>query len=137
MRKDCTIKVRDQTYEFIELKVGSDHPLRAAIQLLQYAVLNVFARRRYAPDLVQRRPLLRARQITLTVLAPATFYQEYDFAWLEESLDRGAATLGLAAPNLKMSFRFQAFPADFLWPGPESDPGTAMQKRSSVAWARR
>ena len=43
-RIDLVHKCGDKEYEFIELKVGSDTPLYAAMEILKYGVLYIFAR---------------------------------------------------------------------------------------------
>ena len=86
------------TFEFIELKVASDTPLSAAIQVLLYGLTNAFfqehSRQLKTESLAT--PLLHAEEIRLRVLAPRTFYDEFVLSdsWLKEfekRLDQGVS----------------------------------------------
>jgi len=113
-------------WEFIELKVNSDTPLYAAMEILQYGLLYLFSRH-HQDELCYRNAskiMLEASQIHLKVLAPSPYYipyqppQQYQLQWLEESLNEGLQRLvdgSLHAP-LQMDFQFDAFSPDFIWP---------------------
>ena len=53
--------------------------------------------------------MLGAPGIHLKVLAPASYYEEYDLSWLEKSINSGLANF-LAQPKrgFKMDFRFES-----------------------------
>lgn len=125
--------------EFIELKVNSDTPLSAAMQLIKYAVFYLAQRRqrRFAPAAAIYG---HAESLILTVLAPAAFYQDYRFDWLEERLNVALSTLldGLSGIGLSACFRFQAFPAWFAGTGQESrdEIHRALAGRENVRWKR-
>lgn len=101
-------------YMFYELKVASNTPLYAAMEVLVRGLLYIFTREHlaalgYEPS---SKELLRAQAIHLRVLAPATFYAGFDFSWLATSLTTGltqylAPKLDLA---LTMDLAFKAFP---------------------------
>ncbi|WP_221234826.1 hypothetical protein [Sphingomonas aerophila] len=96
----------EQHYELIELKVATDTPLYAAVELLGYASLWLLAREAppaHAPS------LLTADRIDLRVLAPATFYAPFRLAGLERSVDTGTRSLG-HANGLAITFAFDVLP---------------------------
>jgi hypothetical protein len=109
-RIDLVHKCGDKEYEFIELKVGSDTPLYAAMEILKYGVLYIFAREHEEASkyVKKERDLLKAMSIHLRVLAPASYYAECNLAWLEVCIDRGLANF-LANRELSflMDFKFE------------------------------
>ena len=64
---DLVRRVGAGHYEFIELKIGSNTPLSAAVELLGYACLWLLAR---GDPPATERELLNARKVDLRVLAP-------------------------------------------------------------------
>jgi len=101
-------------YTFYELKVASDTPLYAAMELLVRGLLYIFTRQHltalgYDPS---SKELLRAQAIHLRVLAPAIYYAGLDFSWLVTSLTAGLTQYLAAMPNLAltMDLAFAAFP---------------------------
>ena len=113
-------------WEFIELKVKSDTPLYAAMEILQYGLLFLFSRahqKEFGYD-KNSKELLRASQVHLRVLAPYEYYtpyrspQLYQLQWLEAFLNEGLHGFlkDHIHPALHMDFQFEAFPLDFQWP---------------------
>ena len=133
-------------WEFIELKVESDTPLYAVMEILQYGLLFLFSRHhqqelRYDTS----KELLQAPHMHLKVLAPYPYYtcnhgdRLYQLQWLEESLNKGLQRFveETTQPPLQMDFQFEAFPPDFTWPPANgaTDPGairTAFRDRRPV-----
>ncbi len=119
-RVDLVHDCGDKAYEFIELKVDSNTPLYAAMEILKYGVLYIFCRqddrvskcinRKGGPIIDRERKLMRAEKIHLKVLAPAKYYEGYDLLWLEDKLNNGLAKF-LAQPKfmfkLEMDFKFE------------------------------
>jgi hypothetical protein len=94
-------------YELIELKIASDTPLFAAVELLGYASLWLLARK----DPPATRPaLLAAERIDLRVLAPAAFYASFDLRGLERRVGEGLAVLG-NRQGLSLTFAYDVLPA--------------------------
>jgi hypothetical protein len=105
-------------YEFIELKVGSDTPLYAAMEAVSYGLIYLCSRLNcealgYAPANM----LLSASRVELKVLAPALFYircrRPDELCALQGKLDSGLRRLVASAERLQgldMSFSFEAFP---------------------------
>lgn len=81
----------DGAFEMIELKVGSNNPLYAAIEILLYG-LAYAASRKLAVEIgykIEELEILKAQQIHLRVLAPRSFYDSrYNLAWLENDLNK-------------------------------------------------
>lgn len=105
-----------ETLEFIELKVTSDHPVYAAMEVLLYGMLYMLSRR-HLKELeynVAKQPLLQAKEIHLVVLAPAKYYEGYQFDWLEKEITTGLKEFG-ELEGYTMDFQFQAFPWDCLF----------------------
>ena len=114
---DLIHRCEDGAYEFIELKVDSDTPLYAAMEILQYAVLYIFYReneQEMKGGSAKQKPLCEATVIHLRVLAPFSYYERYNLDWLEENICNGLkAFLAGRTPTLQMDFRFDAFPPWF------------------------
>ncbi len=94
-------------YELIELKIASDTPLYATVELLGYASLWLLVRQHppvTAPDILQ------AVDVDLRVLAPAAFYAPFDLAALEKSVRRGVHLLG-EHHQVGLTFAFDVLPA--------------------------
>lgn len=105
---DLAHRRADGGYELIELKIASDTPLRAAIELLGYACLWLLSR----ADPPSTKPaLLTADKLCLRVLAPAAYYARFDLQALEALIDHGARALGAAARS-EMTFGFDVLPEE-------------------------
>jgi len=115
---DLVVRVGEQCFELIELKVESDTPLRAAVEILQYGLLYALARDRYPETQHAGKDLLRATNVHLCVLAPLNYYAPYALAWLEHDLDVGLRSFALERFGIPLlsSFSFHEFPDDFSWP---------------------
>lgn len=110
---DLVHKSGDGSYEFIELKVESDTPLFAAMEILVYGILYIYSRI-YAKPLgykIEEKPLLKAEQIHLKVLAPRSYYNNCKLAWFERKIERGLSDFLRARQchSLQMDFKFEAF----------------------------
>ena len=112
-------KMNNGQYEFIELKVAQKSggtPLLAAMEILQYGALYIFSRKN-ASKLgydIDKKVLLKARDIKLVVLAPATYYKGYWLGWLKDKINEGIKhVLEKENVQIKMEFAFQEFPATF------------------------
>src|SRR4029077_2233546 len=122
---DLVHRISPACYEFIELKIESNHPLYAAIEILRSGLLYIHARAhqekmRYSSN---NNELLKADEVRLRVLAPERYYCGYDLGWFEKKLSAGLAQFVAAAvrasqlrgSRLKVDFKFTAFPAGFQW----------------------
>jgi len=119
---DLVYKHREYEYELIELKVESNTPLSAAMEVLQYAILYMFSRHHYTESEQKAKKLLNAKKIHLTVLAPHKYYDECNLEWLEQALNDSLRRFMETQPfKLEMDFHFKAFPQDFNAIGGYSD----------------
>jgi hypothetical protein len=97
-------------YDFVELKIRSDTPLYAAMEILGYGLVYLASRLDVANNLkyvIEKLPVLKANEITLCVLAPEDYYKDIDLKWLQDAINSGLHNLDKG--NLKMDFRFQKF----------------------------
>lgn len=108
-------------FDFVELKLESDTPLYAAMEILGYGLVYLASRIDSAKNLKYGNsaslPVMSATAISLVVLAPSQYYEKCKLGWLERDLNDGLNDL-LAAKevkNLKMDFRFEKFPDNFAW----------------------
>lgn len=120
---DLVRRLSETSYACIELKVGSNTPLEAALELLTYAALYLIARRRYSETELQTKPLLRADRIEWRVLAPRVYFGPgLDYGRLAGRLSTGLEQQTRAAGlNCAMDFAFLSFPQTFVWPCPDAD----------------
>jgi hypothetical protein len=113
-------------FELVELKVESDSPYDAALQILRYGA--VYMLYRLEPDLTKRfkgHSLMCAKRIVLEVLAPYRYYlqKDIDLRELEVQLNREVAGFAMRrAVGVELTFRFMTFSVDFIYePGMECD----------------
>ena len=97
-------------YELIELKIASDTPLYAAIELLGYASLWLLSR---ATPPAHEPMLLKAKHIDLRVLAPPAYYTPFELAGLERCIDGGVRAIGQRR-GVQMTFKFDLLPPALL-----------------------
>lgn len=107
-REDAT------TYSFIELKVASDTPLFAAIEILRYGLLFVWSKNNQENlgYYVGAQPVITANTVTLGVLAPSSYYERYDLTNLAYALNNGIAEFG-EQHNVTLVFGFSQLGADY------------------------
>lgn len=112
---DLVHRLVPKQYEFIELKVASDNPLKAAMEILLYGILYILSRIHYDTEQKQTKELLQAETIHLRILAPFEFYNEYNLGWLETTLNSGLKSFISNIDKVKcdMDFQFETFPEDF------------------------
>jgi hypothetical protein len=110
---DLVHRCGDGLYEFIELKVKSNNPLYAAMEILQYGILYALARQRMKAG-EEKKELLKAKAIHLKVLAPSSYYKGFNLEWLEKEINRGLkAFLTAHELSFEMNFNFEQFPPNF------------------------
>jgi hypothetical protein len=125
MNIDLAHRVPDG-YEFIELKIKSDTPFEAALQLLRYGA--VYMLYRTEPELARRfksHSMMRAKHVVMEVLAPYPYYSctDVNLGGVETRLDREVEAFSRRrAAGVKLSFHFRAFPPSFIYhPGMDCD----------------
>ncbi|WP_119269793.1 hypothetical protein [Taklimakanibacter deserti] len=110
-------------FDFVELKVRSNNPLYAAIEILQYGLVWLLSRQNRDILGYGGKTLIMASDVRLSVLAPSTYYRDLNLSWLANGLTEGVQALG-EANGVLLSFGFDAFPQWFSWPGAE--PATVL-----------
>ena len=110
---DLVYRKDPSTYSFVELKVHSDNPLYAAIEILVHGLLLVWSRenQEYLRYDTQSQPVLVANALTLAVLAPEDYYGGLDLQNLASALDDGLAEFGNQY-GLALGFRFHQINPD-------------------------
>lgn len=110
------IKEKDnRSFDFVELKIASDSPLYAAMEILGYGLVYYASRQDTAKNLKydsKDLAVLGARKISLCVLAPEAFYGTYNLKWLQKAINDGLERL-VDIDSFKMDFRFEKF--EFKW----------------------
>ena len=130
--------------DLIELKVESNTPLSAAVQVLFYGLANVFFQlhqKRVLPT-GSTSDLLAAKIINLRVLAPSAFYERFASvgSWLHQfesrlndGLDNFSERLTREDDPKIVGFRFDAFPDSFAWDqARHGDAGHREELRSAM-----
>lgn len=107
---DLVHLVAPNHFEFIELKIASDTPLYAAIEIIGYGCAWLLARDQRADE---PNALLDADQLDLVVLAPSAYYAPYALAALEAVLDEELCDLG-KANGVELGFRFERLPDELM-----------------------
>ncbi len=102
------------TYSLIELKVASDNPLFAAIEILMHGILYVWSRN-HQVELgydVHLQPVLAGNSVTLSVLAPAPYYSGYDLTNFGEAINRALEDFDQRR-DLALAFEFSQLDAAY------------------------
>lgn len=118
---DLVRKEAIDSFNFVELKWESNNPLFAALEILGYGLVYLASRTDPAGNLNygkgSPRPVLTAKKISLSVLAPFEYYEGCRLDWLERGLDSGLKELvkSKCDDDLEMDFRFEHFPDGLVW----------------------
>ncbi len=103
--------------ELFEVKVASNTPYEAALQILRYGA--IYSLYRLEPELAKRfreNKVILAKRVALKVLAPCSYYSNsnVDLSLLEVQIDRQVRHFAEHIfDKFEMSFEFQAFPVGF------------------------
>ena len=85
----------DNEFDFIELKIDSDNPLFALMEIVLYGL--VYLALRTQPDALSQASrdarVFKAEKINLRVLAPGDYYKPYSLDWLHDELNAALATI--------------------------------------------
>ena len=111
---DLVFREDPTTYSLVELKVNSDTPLFAAIEILKYGMLFVWSKNNQETlgyD-TEQQPILAADTVTLATLAPPEYYSQFNLANVAAALNDGVVEFG---NRYGLSLRF-----DFCQLGTES-----------------
>jgi hypothetical protein len=130
---DLVRQVAERSFELVELKVNSDTPLRAAVEIVHYGLLYALARDHHH-ETEPANGLLDADDVQLRVLAPANYYAPYNLEWLSHDFDAAGRAFASerGGGRFTMSFAFDAFPTDFGWPSAFTRLLDALKRRRRV-----
>jgi hypothetical protein len=109
-------RISDERLDLYELKVESDTPLYAAVEILLYGLVYIFSHAHQVAFDYAGREMMGAKFLGLNVLAPSDFYEGHDLGWLQRGLDVGLRRVSMeqAGPSLRTSFRFLTLPAEVV-----------------------
>jgi len=112
------LRYRNESVELVELKWESDTPAYAAFEILRYGLAYLLSYVNRVPFGYAKKPLMKAGQVSLRVLAPQEFFDGCDLTWLGRGLDEGIRTLvdRKTDQTFSMDFGFLAFQAGFKMP---------------------
>lgn len=115
---DLVQRLSDRYYRMMELKVRSDNPFFAAMEILCYGLLFVYSKKHR--DTLgfkeNTNPILWSKHVMLCILAPAKFYPN-DFELdrlhqLESSINMALKNEEVTSSGVKMEFQYCTFAAD-------------------------
>lgn len=109
---DLVHQCGERHFELIELKIASDTPLYAAVEIISYGCIWLLA---HATPPSKRSAILEADHVDLRVLAPADYYTRCDLTELEAALAGGCRALGQKR-GVTMTFAFHALDERLVGP---------------------
>jgi hypothetical protein len=125
----------DQNYTFIELKVATNNPLFAAVEILLNGVLFLWTRNNADKLYADRAmpPVLAAKSLKLCVLAPIEYYdcKRLDLTHLGNSINEGLESFEYRS-GIPCSFEFTVLRDKF---NPKDSPEQSLQsaeKRTAI-----
>jgi hypothetical protein len=118
---DLVHRKGESSFEFVELKVNSNTPVHAAVEILVYGLLWLLSRRDREALGYAAGPILGARELALSVLAPRGYYNRYSVELMASAINEGLDELS-ERHGVTMGFGFTAFPASFSWPRDSGKP---------------
>ena len=131
---DLVLREDPTSYSLIELKVDSDTPLFAAIEILKYGLLFVWSRNSQETlgYVTEQQPILAADTVTLATLAPPEYYGQFDLTNVAAALNNGVVEFGNRY-GLRLSFDFYQLGVEFD-PGLEPDAVRSSVETRSTVW---
>ena len=113
---DVVRKNAEDEFTLIELKIKTNDPWYATVEVLEYAVLYAFARRNGIP----KTAILEAKKIHLWVLAPRRYYQKFegDIASLTRTVNVGLSEFSIRNElpfMIDFEYRALAFPTAYIY----------------------
>lgn len=112
-----------ETYDFIELKIASDSPLYALMEVVQYGLIYLTLRDdpSYLSEISKGSQVFQAKEIKLRVLAPEAFYSG-SLARFEQQLNDGfKSILANRKDGLKISLASYFHPRLDQWSAGDFD----------------
>ena len=134
---DLVHRTSERSFELIELKIDSNDPYEATLQILRYGLTYKLFRR--VPTLLRStqdsltKKLFEASHIHLRVLAPAQYYRRGNLETIEPAMCEGFEHL-LKDEKWKMDFAFLQFPD---WFQPNSGESAELRQTLELAFVGR
>ncbi|MFT7221816.1 MAG: hypothetical protein ACI8Z1_003439 [Candidatus Azotimanducaceae bacterium] len=105
---DLVHRENESSYSFVELKVASDTPLFAAIEILLYGLMFIWSKDNsdllgYGESLP---PVLKATDVRLYVLAPEPYYDRFNPKGITLAINEGLGDIN-QGKDINMSFEFR------------------------------
>jgi hypothetical protein len=118
---DLVRRCGDGCFEFVEMKVASNTPLFATMEVLQYGLLWLLSRRDSHLLDYAGREMIEATAIDLSILAPRPFFTPFASRTVSAAIGQGLEVLGRRF-GVSMRYSQYAFSRDFSWPRSYSNP---------------
>ena len=99
-------------FDFVELKVESDSPIYAAIEVMQYGIVWLLTRQAKVALGYTAGTLLDGDEANLSVLAPTDFYGNAQLTAFQNGVSDSLRNISRSS-GARMSFRFEQFRPDF------------------------
>lgn len=101
-------------YSMIELKVNSNTPLFAAVEIMKYGLLFLWSKNNQEVLGYEQKlqPILAAKTVTLGVLAPADYYSNFELTNMASALNGGLVEFG-DQHDVSLGFEFCQLGADY------------------------
>ena len=82
---------KSEEFDFVELKIASDSPLYALMEIALYGLIYLASRNtpKYLSDTSRKSLVLQAKKINLRVLAPKDYFSGYQFFSFQQHLNAG------------------------------------------------
>jgi hypothetical protein len=99
------------SYSLVELKVGSDTPLYAAVECVLYGLLLLWSKKRRSDPGYDAKlqPVLNATKVRLAVVAGEGYFAGLDLTQLAGALNTTLRAFG-SSMDMHLSFGFEVFP---------------------------
>jgi hypothetical protein len=127
---DLVHRCAPHRFEFIELKIHSDTPFYAAIEIIGYGCLWLLTRANLA---TRPSAILEATHVDLKVLAPSPYYASYELSGLEGARDQGCRTLG-ETQCVTVTFAFEALDRRLMGPVSMDDAALLATLDGRTSW---
>ena len=131
---DLVLREDPTSYSLIELKINSNTPLFAAIEILKYGLLFVWSKNNQETlgyD-TEQQPILAADSVTLATLAPPEYYSQFDLTSIAAALNDGVVEFGNRY-GLRLGFDFYQLGVEFD-PSLEPDAVRSSVEARSTVW---
>jgi hypothetical protein len=103
-------------YDFVELKIDSDTPLIALMEILRYGLVYLVLRKKrdWLPETSREKPVFNTAHVGLRVLAPKEYYKNNgsDLSWLQDKINNALAQI-INEPELDLILKMEI---NSYWP---------------------